>query len=123
MTYMVHDQALTSGVSETEIDNDGGNNYSNNRNYLLTYYVKVSTAATLGLGTMTVIFRWNDGTQNRTFTSSTILLTSLNVLNGSLVIKTSDQNPIPRPTYEIILTSLLGGPVYEYMINLDLQNS
>lgn len=121
MTYEATGQGLTGSVSETVLDNDGGGNWSFNRNYLVTYYLKITDAALLG--TLTLIIRWNDGTANRTFTSTSLLLTGLNALNGSLVIKTSNNDPIPRPTFEIALAALSGSVAYDYRINADLQTS
>lgn len=77
--------------------------------YEIFYYFNVTSIATTG--TVSLTLGWNDGVAAQSFTTSTLVLTTLSAgayISGSRVIRSAASQPI---TYSTTVAAILGSPM------------
>lgn len=113
-------------VAETALDdtddNEAFDGLDQRRFFRLNYYITIVDPGLLNLGTLTLIVRWNDGVSNKTFSSIAIGLSVLGTFTSGQTIFSVERVNQPasvQPTFEIVQTSLVGNPTYQYNIYVE----
>lgn len=119
-----NEQNKTTGVSETTMDTGHSDYFYSTipaRFFRLSYLIKIDNPGLLNVGVLTLVIRWYDGTSNKVYTSSALLLGQNGYIQDTMCLSVEHENSpaVPQPTYEIILTSLVGSPEYSYNLYVE----
>lgn len=115
-----NNQTQQGSVAETDLadgyDNELFDGVNPRRFFRLSYYISVIDPVPLNLGTITMIIRWHDGNSLKTFSSTGLTLSTIGYTQGNVnfCLERTNQPSVPQPTFEIVQTSLLGSPGYQY---------